>query len=316
MTKLYEYHVVFSFAGEERKYVKAVATHLQRSKIKVFYDEFEKVNLWGKDLYTHLDNVYRNKGHFCVMFISENYQRKNWTNHERESAQARAFQENEEYILPARFDNTEIPGVRPTIGYISLRNLTPQQFAQIVIQKLKLAGSSALISTTTKPKICQFKNIVKAANINKKKVFQSTHSNLTEPTSKVKHSKATKKAVSMNRHKLDKRTSSSASKGSNRGKYAKLRTKTVALTLEGISNLPNDKPVVYKILTEGRKNNYTGVAKKGNIYAALQEHLQGQESYVPGFKVCIERMDTIEDAQQKANRIIKKSNPKYNKPVE
>ena len=42
----------------------------------------------GKNLYTHLSDVYENKALFTVMFISEHYKDKVWTNHERESAQA------------------------------------------------------------------------------------------------------------------------------------------------------------------------------------------------------------------------------------
>ncbi|WP_414587491.1 hypothetical protein [Scytonema sp. PCC 10023] len=81
------------------------------------------------------------------------------------------------------------------------------------------------------------------------------------------------------------------------------------------SQLPNDKPVVYKILTEGEKNNYTGVAKRGKVYVTLQQHLQGGKNYVPGSKVRIERIDSIQQAQQKADRIITTSKPKYNKPA-
>lgn len=58
----------------------------------------------------HLDEVYRKKSGFCVMFISKHYALKAWTNHERASAQARAFTENQKYVLPARLDDTEIPG--------------------------------------------------------------------------------------------------------------------------------------------------------------------------------------------------------------
>ena len=27
--------------------------------MRVFYDEYERAELWGKDLYSHLDEVYR-----------------------------------------------------------------------------------------------------------------------------------------------------------------------------------------------------------------------------------------------------------------
>ena len=116
----YEYDVALSFAGEDRNYVEKVSSYLKRKGIKFFYDDYEKVKLWGKDLYVHLDDIYQKKATFCIMFLSKHYAEKVWTNHERQSAQARAFQEKNEYILPARFDNTEIPGIKPTTGYIDL----------------------------------------------------------------------------------------------------------------------------------------------------------------------------------------------------
>ena len=134
--KTFDHDVALSFAGENRAYVEEVAALLKSDGVRVFYDKYEQATLWGKDLYTHLDNVYQNKAKYCVIFISRFYQGKLWTTHELESAQARAFQESEEYILPARFDDTEIPGIRPTVGYIDLRKTTPQQLFGWILDKL------------------------------------------------------------------------------------------------------------------------------------------------------------------------------------
>jgi hypothetical protein len=131
-----KYDVVFSFAGEDRQYVERVAQCVNSSGIEIFYDEYEKVTLWGKDLAEHFDGVYRKQGRFCVMFISRHYAEKVWTRHERRSALARALEERQEYLLPARFDDTEIPGLRSTIGYLDLRKLTPDEFAELILQKL------------------------------------------------------------------------------------------------------------------------------------------------------------------------------------
>jgi hypothetical protein len=73
-----------------------------------------------------------------LVFVSQFYKRKLWTNHERESAQARAFKSRTEYILPARFDDTKIPGMRATRGYIDLRTTTPEQLAGMLLAKLGL----------------------------------------------------------------------------------------------------------------------------------------------------------------------------------
>lgn len=130
------YEVVLSFAGEDREYVEAVARYLVSSDVRVFYDKYEEVTLWGKELTEHLDKVYRGSARYCVMFISKNYANKIWTSHERRSALARAVEEKEEYILPARFDDTEIPGIRRTVGYVDLREKTPEQLGQMILQKL------------------------------------------------------------------------------------------------------------------------------------------------------------------------------------
>jgi hypothetical protein len=102
----------------------------------VFYDRYEAVDLWGKDLYYHLDYIYRSAARYCVVFISGSYATKLWTNRERQSAQARAFSENREYVLPARFDETEIPGLAPTVGYVDLRRVKSPRLASMVIEKL------------------------------------------------------------------------------------------------------------------------------------------------------------------------------------
>lgn len=130
------YDVALSFAGEDRAYVDEVAKVLKDAGVRPFYDNYEQVSLWGKNLYDHLDWVYREASQFCVVFVSEHYAQKVWTNHERQSAQARAFQENEEYLLPARFDETQIPGLRPTIGYLDISNMPPKQLAQMILEKL------------------------------------------------------------------------------------------------------------------------------------------------------------------------------------
>ncbi len=92
--------------------------------------------MWGKNLYTYLSDIYQNKTHYCVMFISQHYAQKLWTNHERQAAQARAFEENEEYILPIRLDDTKIPGIPSTIAYLSWPPETAETIADTIVKKL------------------------------------------------------------------------------------------------------------------------------------------------------------------------------------
>lgn len=130
------YDVCLSYAGEDRVYVGEVHRHLSERGVRVFYDEFEKVDLWGKDLLTHLDDVYRSEARYCVMFISQSYAAKRWTRHERQSAMVRAFEEEREYLLPVRFDDTELPGLRPTVGWLDARRLDAEALATAIIAKI------------------------------------------------------------------------------------------------------------------------------------------------------------------------------------
>ena len=137
MTERYfEYDVGLSFAGEQREYAEQVATDLRSRGIRPFYDDYEKDTLWGKDLYAHLSEIYQHMCRYCIIFISKEYAEKVWPNRERQSAQARAIEERQEYILPARFDDTQIPGLLDTVGYVDLTQTTPSEIGELIAGKL------------------------------------------------------------------------------------------------------------------------------------------------------------------------------------
>lgn len=129
------FDVCLSFAGEQRSYVEHVARGLKERGYAVFYDADEQADLWGKNLAEHFEYVYRVASRACVMFISEEYAEKPWTKHERRNALSRALEEDE-YVLPARFDDTALPGLAPTIGYIDLAEFAPANLVDLLAEKL------------------------------------------------------------------------------------------------------------------------------------------------------------------------------------
>lgn len=145
-----EYDVALSFAGEDRQYAKELADLLKKGNYSVFYDEYEPAKLWGRNLYDYFSSIYKDQARYCVMFLSENYIRKLWTNHERQNAQARAFEENKEYILPVRLDDTEIPGILRTVGYLDLRSMKIEEIYQALVYKLS-GGTPKVTSTDISP---------------------------------------------------------------------------------------------------------------------------------------------------------------------
>lgn len=85
--------------------------------------------------------------------------------------------------------------------------------------------------------------------------------------------------------------------------------KSAKFTKAGAESLANDKPVLYRIETESGNLNYAGVAKRGRVQERIAEHIDE----IPGAKVSIEQFSSIDDAKAKEARVIKRSQPKYNR---
>ncbi|MCD9020219.1 TIR domain-containing protein [Cohnella silvisoli] len=134
-TSRYDYDAAFSFAGEDRSFVEMIARELKEKGIKVFYDEFEEVSIWGQDLFVYLDNLYAYRAAFCVMFISEIYLKKAWCNYEHNVAMKRQYEKGE-YILPVCLDQTVLPGITDRYGYLDAKSYSPIQLAEAIRMKL------------------------------------------------------------------------------------------------------------------------------------------------------------------------------------
>jgi hypothetical protein len=73
------------------------------------------------------------------MFVSAHYVRKAWPQLERQHAQSRALIEKREYILPIRLDNSEVPGLPSTVGYLDAHSMTPTDVATVLFAKVRQA---------------------------------------------------------------------------------------------------------------------------------------------------------------------------------
>jgi peptidoglycan hydrolase-like protein with peptidoglycan-binding domain len=134
---VFDYDVALSFASEERNAVEALASILRREGIRVFYDSYERADLWGKPLIEHLEAIYSKRAQYCVRFASKAYATKAWPTHERRIAQERAFRNlSDDYILPIRCDDTKIPGLPSTVGFISIE-LGAEKIGDLLIAKIR-----------------------------------------------------------------------------------------------------------------------------------------------------------------------------------
>jgi hypothetical protein len=94
----------------------------------------------GKYLAEELPVIYGERTAVVVVFVSAEYAARDWTRLERRAALAQAVQERREYVLPARFDDTPLPGLLPDTVWIDLRARTPLQFAAMIAAKLAALG--------------------------------------------------------------------------------------------------------------------------------------------------------------------------------
>ena len=143
----WRWDVALSFAGAQRLYVEQVAGALKARGVRCFYDADEQIDLWGRDLAEELSAIYGEQAATVVVFVSAEYAARDWTRLERRAALNRAVRERREYVLPARFDDTPLPGLLSDIVAIDLRARTPQQFAAMIADKLARLAISASASS-------------------------------------------------------------------------------------------------------------------------------------------------------------------------
>jgi len=90
--------------------------------------------------------------------------------------------------------------------------------------------------------------------------------------------------------------------------------KTVNFNKDDIEKLPNNKPAVYEILNKNNENIYTGIAERSRVIDRIKEHLpSGKDSIPGGRRVKIIQKTSINEAKESEERIILRSQPKYNK---
>ncbi len=144
----WRWEVALSFAGAQRDYVDQVAQALKVRGVHCFYDADEEIELWGKYLAEELPAIYGEQAATVVIFVSAEYAARDWTRPERRAALGRAVRERREYVLPARFDDTPLPGLLADVSYVDLRRRPPQQFAAMIAAKLVSLGIGSSSSSS------------------------------------------------------------------------------------------------------------------------------------------------------------------------
>jgi hypothetical protein len=145
------FHVAFSFSGEERDFVREIATAVQK-KLEpgsVFFDEWYEAIIAGYSAAQFLQDIYSQRAKLVVLCASPSHGQKPWTLAERAAADALRFTlENSEdatarlRVLPMRvsegfrFDQTQ-RGYLPTTIYMDAIGKTAAKTAELIIMRLR-----------------------------------------------------------------------------------------------------------------------------------------------------------------------------------
>jgi len=156
----FNYDVAISYAGPDRWAAEELVGCLTDKKLRVFYDRDKQAHLVGKNLIDFLTDLYQNQARLCVVLISAHYRESDYTNLERQAAQARAMHEPG-YIFPIKLDSTDLPGMPNTVGYIDWHKFEPSQITDLICERLQSSDSPVTVSRRAR---CKYSKLILASN--------------------------------------------------------------------------------------------------------------------------------------------------------
>lgn len=134
------FRVAFSFAGEKRSFVSAVAEILADvfGQEAILYDKYHEAEFAARKLGLKLPNLYYKETDLIVTVFCPVYDKKLWTGLEWTAIHAFMVDNHDDDVLLARFDFAEVEGLYKTAGFIELDDKTPKEFATLILQRLAL----------------------------------------------------------------------------------------------------------------------------------------------------------------------------------
>lgn len=134
------FKVAFSFPGEHREYVSAVATEVKKrlGAGTVFYDRDFTAQLARPNLDTLLQRIYLNNSELVVVFLCADYEHKEWCGLEWRAIRTIIKNKNDHAIMFMRFDSADVSGSFSVDGYVDLEEYNPIQAARMIVERVRL----------------------------------------------------------------------------------------------------------------------------------------------------------------------------------
>lgn len=136
----HQFDVALSFPGEVRPLVEEVAGYLERliGPNAYFYDNNYVSQLARPALDVLLQDIYRNRSKLIVVFLSADYQRKNWCGIEFRAIRDTIAEREHNRIMFIRTDDGAVEGVFATDGDVDARQHSAAALAKFIRERVQL----------------------------------------------------------------------------------------------------------------------------------------------------------------------------------
>lgn len=136
----HSFEVGLSFPGEVRQLVEDVARQLEGliGPNAYFYDNNYVAQLARPSLDILLQDIYRNRSKLIVVFLSADYQNKNWCGIELRAIRDIIAEREHQRIMFIRTDDGAVEGVFATDGYVDARNHDATALARFIQERVQL----------------------------------------------------------------------------------------------------------------------------------------------------------------------------------
>jgi hypothetical protein len=136
----HHFNVALSFPGEARSLVEPIAVELERimGPNSYFYDANYVSQLARPSLDTLLQDIYGKRAKLVVVFLSGDYQRKEWCGVEFRAIKEIIMNRDHNRIMFVRMDDGAVDGVFKTDGYLDGRKYGPEEIARLIQERIEL----------------------------------------------------------------------------------------------------------------------------------------------------------------------------------
>jgi hypothetical protein len=137
---VHDFDVALSFPGEARALIEPIVVELERNlgPNSYFYDGNYVSQLARPSLDTLLQDIYGNRSKLVVVFLSGDYQRKEWCGIEFRAVKEIIMKRDHKKIMFVKMDDGPVEGVFKTDGFVDGRKFRPEDIARFIQERVEL----------------------------------------------------------------------------------------------------------------------------------------------------------------------------------